>query len=139
MPSQPADLELSAADGELLRRPDVRQLPGVAAEEELAERALPLHQVVHGQAPAAVLSGPAARAGGACARATRGRLQHGAVRGIGFAPLGVLGVESIRWGAEVGASGVYGRKPGVPARPGGLRASILADSCTKGWLLPRMP
>lgn len=34
---------------------DVHQLPGVAAEEELAERQVPVHQELHGQASAALL------------------------------------------------------------------------------------
>lgn len=43
-------------EGDLCQLPDERQLPGVAAEEELAERPLPLHQVEHGQALQALLS-----------------------------------------------------------------------------------
>ena len=42
--------------------PDVHQLPGVAAEEELAEREEPVHQELHGQALPPVLSVPAALA-----------------------------------------------------------------------------
>lgn len=40
---------------------DGDQLPGVAAEEELAERQVPVHQELHGQARAAVLGGSAVR------------------------------------------------------------------------------
>lgn len=52
----------SALTGRVLRRADVCQLPGVAAEEELAERALPVHQVLHGQAVPPVLGGARNRA-----------------------------------------------------------------------------
>ena len=43
--------------GAVREQPDERQLPGVAAEEELAERWRPVPQVVDGEASAAVLAG----------------------------------------------------------------------------------
>ncbi len=58
---------------------DGDQLPGVAAEEELAERQMPVHQELHGQARAGVLGGSAVRRdsdaflGVVCAGCQRGR------------------------------------------------------------------
>ena len=58
-----------------LQHPPVRQLPGVPAEEELAEREGALHQEHHGKAPASLLEHCGSRCFSTNKKQKRGRIQ----------------------------------------------------------------